>query len=69
MSIISKALSEDLLANNVLGNHICLNFFKIEYNIGNGQLSDVTGSAHVMGRYLANAIVSDKSVKIVVKSL
>ena len=36
-------------------------FLKIEYNIGNGQLSDVTGSAHVMGRYLANAIVSDKS--------
>ena len=35
--------------------------FYIEYNIGNGQLSDVTGSAHVMGRYLANAIVSDKS--------
>ena len=34
---------------------------KIEYNISNGQLSDVTGSAHVMGRYLANAIVSDKS--------
>ena len=33
----------------------------VEYNIGNGQLSDVTGSAHVMGRYLANAIVSDKS--------
>ena len=34
---------------------------KLEYNIGNGQLSDVTGSVHVMGRYLANAIVSDKS--------
>ena len=34
---------------------------KVEYNIGNGQLSDVTWSAHVMGRYLANAIVSDKS--------
>ena len=33
----------------------------VEYNIGNGQLSDVTGSAHIMGRYLANAIVSDKS--------
>ena len=33
----------------------------LEYNISNGQLSDVTGSAHVMGRYLANAIVSDKS--------
>ena len=33
----------------------------LEYNIGNGQLSDVTWSAHVMGRYLANAIVSDKS--------
>ena len=33
----------------------------VEYNIGNGQLSDVTWSAHVMGRYLANAIVSDKS--------
>ena len=32
----------------------------LEYNIGNGQLSDVTWSAHVMGRYLANAIVSDK---------
>ena len=36
-------------------------FKTLEYNIGNGQLSDVTGSAHVMGRYLANAIVSDKS--------
>ena len=35
--------------------------YKVEYNIGNGQLSDVTWSAHVMGRYLANAIVSDKS--------
>ena len=28
----------------------------LEYSSGNGQLSDVTGSAHVMGRYLANAI-------------
>ena len=36
-------------------------FLNIEYNIGNGQISDVTWSAHVMGRYLANAIVSDKS--------
>ena len=35
--------------------------YEIEYNIGNGQISDVTWSAHVMGRYLANAIVSDKS--------
>ena len=35
--------------------------FNLEYNISNGQLSDVTGSVHVMGRYLANAIVSDKS--------
>ena len=34
----------------------------LEYNISNGQLSDVTGSADVMGRYLANAIVSDKSI-------
>ena len=34
---------------------------QLEYNIGNGQLSDVTGSAHIMGRYLANANVSDKS--------
>ena len=33
----------------------------LEYNISNGQLSDVTWSAHVMGRYLANAIISDKS--------
>ena len=33
----------------------------LEYSFGNGQLSDVTGSAHVMGRYLVNAIVSDKS--------
>ena len=33
----------------------------VEYSIGNGQLSDVTCSAHEMGRYLANAIVSDKS--------
>ena len=31
----------------------------LEYSIGNGQLSDVTCSAHEMGRYLA--IVSDKS--------
>ena len=40
---------------------LVLCFDCVEYNIGNGQLSDVTGSAHVMGRYLANAIVSDKS--------
>ena len=33
----------------------------VEYNISNEQLSDVTGSAHIMGRYIANAIVSDKS--------
>ena len=33
----------------------------VEYNINNGQLSDITGSAHVTGSYLANAIVSDKS--------
>ena len=33
----------------------------LEYSIGNGQLSGVTCSAHEMGRYLANAIVSDKS--------
>ena len=33
----------------------------IECSIGNGQLSDVTCSAHEMGRYLTNAIVSDKS--------
>ena len=33
----------------------------LEHNISNGQLSDVTGSANVMGRYLANAIVSDIS--------
>ena len=39
----------------------CTDLFIVEYNISNGQLSDVTGSAHVMGRYLANAIVSDKS--------
>ena len=36
-------------------------FEVVEYSIGNGQLFDVTGSAHVMGRYLANAIVSDNS--------
>ena len=36
-------------------------FKNLEYSIGDGQLSDVTGSAHVMGMYLANAIVSDKS--------
>ena len=41
--------------------YLIIVMFQIEYNIGNGQLSDVTGSAHVMGRYLANAIVSDKS--------
>ena len=35
---------------------------ELEYSIGNGQFSDdVTCSAHEMGRYLANAIVSDKS--------
>jgi len=28
---------------------------------GNGQVSDVTGSAGVTGRYLAKAIISDKS--------
>ena len=39
----------------------CGKLYQLEYNIGNGQLSDVTWSAHVMGRYLANAIVSDKS--------
>ena len=33
----------------------------LEYSIGNGQLSDVTYSTHEMGRYLANAIFSDKS--------
>ena len=45
----------------------------VEYSIGIGQLSDIPGSAHVkgrylanaiaheMGRYLANAIVSEKS--------
>ena len=33
----------------------------LEYSSGNGQLSDDTGSAHVMGMYLENAIVSDKS--------
>ena len=32
----------------------------LEYSIGNGQLSDVTCSAREMGRYLENAIVSDK---------
>ena len=41
--------------------HNIHHWLKVEYNIGNGQLSDVTGSAHLMGRYLANAIVSDKS--------
>ena len=34
---------------------------QIEYSIGNGQLSDVTGSAVVTGKYLAKAIISDKS--------
>ena len=33
----------------------------IEYSRGNGQVSDVTGSAGVTGRYLAKAIISDKS--------
>ena len=33
----------------------------LEYSSGIGQLSDVNCSAHVMGRYLANAIVSDNS--------
>ena len=41
--------------------HLSSEIIHLEYNISNGQLSDVTGSAHVMGRYLANAIVSDKS--------
>ena len=41
----------------------CLDILdNVEYHIGNGQLSVVTWSAHIiMGRYLANAIVSDKS--------
>ena len=29
--------------------------------MGDGQVSDVTGSAGVTGRYLAKAIISDKS--------
>ena len=33
----------------------------VEQSGGNGQVSDVTGSAGVIGRYLAKAIISDKS--------
>ena len=56
-------------SKNILGFGTDINIkYKLGYNISNGQLSDVTGSAHVMDRYLANAIVSDK-VKEVVKSL
>ena len=33
----------------------------IEYWRGNWTVSDVTGHAGVTGRYLANAIISDKS--------
>ena len=33
----------------------------IEYWMGNWTVSDVTGHAGVTGRYLANAIISDKS--------
>ena len=36
--------------------------YNIEYNIGNGQLSDVTVSAHVMGRYLARVAQIKKVV-------
>ena len=34
---------------------------EIEYWRGNWTVSDVTGHASVTGRYLANAIISDKS--------
>ena len=33
----------------------------LELSRGNGQVSDITGSAGVTGRYLAKAIISDKS--------
>ena len=33
----------------------------LEYSRGNGQVSDVTCSAGVTGRYLAKTIISDKS--------
>ena len=33
----------------------------VEYSRGNGPLADVTDSAGVTGRKLANAIISDKS--------
>ena len=43
---------------------------KLEYSRGNGQVSDVTGSAGVTGRYLAKAVISKNiKVKKVVKSL
>ena len=37
------------------------NIEPLELSRGNGQVSDVTGSADVTGRYLAKAIISDKS--------
>ena len=36
----------------------------LEESRGNGQVSDVTGSAGVTGRYLAKAIISDKVVTL-----
>ena len=41
---------------------IVLQDINIEYSRGNGQVSDVTGSADVMGRYLAKAIRVDAVV-------
>ena len=56
-----KSMTEVRLSENSDALAVISFLFEVEYNIGNGQLSDVTGSAHVMGRYLSNAIVSDKS--------
>ena len=43
--------------------------FIIEYSIGNGQLSDVTGSAHVMGKNLEMQLFQINQSKKVVQSL
>ena len=40
---------------------------QLEYWMENWTVSDVTVHAGVIGQYLANAIISDNKVKIVVK--
>ena len=39
----------------------CLVVSQLEYWMDNWTVSDVTGHAGVIGQYLANAIISDKS--------